>query len=173
MDIGLIFRLLEDMESWLDITKKLRSEGSLEKTMEHLSETLRKHPDNPSVHYQIAWTHDALGKESDAVPAYEKAIALGLKGEELEGAYLGLGSTYRCLGDYQNSNRIFSKAISEFPQNGALKAFSAMTQYNLGNTQAGFKILLEELVRSSSDEKIKAYKKALLFYSDKLDQKFE
>jgi hypothetical protein len=35
-------------------------------------------PRDSVVHYQIAWAHDALGKEAHAAPAYEKAISLGL-----------------------------------------------------------------------------------------------
>lgn len=161
------------MSNWLEVAKKLRSERSFEKTMEHLLKVLQDNPNEPSVHYQIACTHDALGKEVDAAPAYEKAIHLGLKGEELAGAYLGLGSTYRCLGEYQDSDRILSKAIIEFPDNGALRAFYAMTQYNLGNSKEALEVLLKELVRSSADENIKIYQRALLFYSENLDQKFE
>jgi len=161
------------MEKWLDEVKKLRSEGSFETTMAYLTKILDQRPDDPMVHYQIAWTHDALGKEADAAPAYEKAIALGLTGEALQGAYLGLGSTYRCLGDYQNSKRVLEKAISLFPENGALKAFFALTQYNLKNYSAAMELLLKELVRSSGDKEIKSYSRALLFYADKLEETFE
>lgn len=161
------------MENWLQQVQKLRSEGSFEKTMEYLRTLLNQRPDDPLVHYQIAWTHDALGKEADAVPAYEKAISLGLTGKDLEGALLGLGSTYRCLGDYPNSERILKKAISLFPENSALKCFFALTQYNLKNASGAIEILLKELVRTTSDEEIKKYAPAFLFYADKLDEKFE
>lgn len=162
-----------NMGNWLEIAAKLRSEGSLEETIAFLSAILNERPNDPLVHYQIAWTHDVLGKESDAVLSYEKAIALGLAGSELEGAYLGLGSTYRCLGDYQNSERVLSKAISLFPENGALKAFFAITQYNMKNYSAAMKLLVTELVRTSTDDKIKSYSRALLFYADKLDEVFD
>lgn len=158
---------------WLEQVKKLRSEDSFEKTMEFLSQKLQSFPNDPMVHYQIAWTHDALGKESDAAPAYEKAIALGLSGNDLEGAYLGLGSTYRCLGDYQNSKRILEKGVQLFPKNGALKTFLAMTLFNLQNHSLAMEILIKELVNSSNDEKIQTYRRALLNYSEKLSETFE
>ncbi|WP_246321240.1 tetratricopeptide repeat protein [Paenibacillus germinis] len=39
----------------------------------------------------------------EAVPFYKKSLELGLSGEERQGAYLGLGSTYRTLGMYDHS----------------------------------------------------------------------
>ena len=161
------------MKNWLEHTKQLRAEGSFGRTMDFLNDVLNDQPNDPLVHYQIAWTHDALGKESDAAPAYEKAISLGLSGENLEGAYLGLGSTYRCLGDYKNSERVLKKGISLFPENGALKVFYALTQFNLKNYSAAMDLVLKELIRTSADEKIKSYRRALLFYSDKLNETFE
>jgi tetratricopeptide (TPR) repeat protein len=161
------------MQNWLEQTKKLRAAGDFEKTMEFLAGISSERPNDPQVYYQIAWTHDALGKESDAAPAYEKAIALGLLGEDLEGAYLGLGSTYRWMGDYQNSQRVLKKAVELFPENGALKAFSALTQFNLKNYASAMELLLKELVRTSADEKIKSYGNAILFYSDKLERTFD
>lgn len=158
--------------NWRDIVAGLRSEGSFSKTMAYLQELLKDAPDDADIFYQIAWTHDALGKEADAVSAYESAIALGLSGEDLEGAYLGLGSTYRNLGDYHNSKRVFEDGIARFPNNGALRVFFSITLYNLGDHPRAMEMLLRELVRSSSDEKVKAYSKALLFYSDKLDEIF-
>lgn len=161
------------MKDWIENVKILRAEGSLEKTIEYLSCILTNNPNSPSVYCQIAWTHDALGKEADAAPAYEMAISLGLEGEDLEGAYLGLGSTYRCLGDYQNSERVLKKGISLFPENKALCAFYALTQYNLRNFSASIELLLQLLAQTTTDEKIKRYRQALLFYSDKLDETFE
>ncbi|MEK6555339.1 MAG: tetratricopeptide repeat protein [Bdellovibrionota bacterium] len=159
--------------NWLDAVTEARKRGSFEDAMQILTAELSQRPNDGVVHYQIAWTHDALGKEFDAAPAYETAIALGLTGEDLEGAYLGLGSTYRCLGDYKNSERVLKKAISLFPENGALKVFFALAQYNLQNYSAAVELLLKELVRTSDDKNIKTYSRALLFYSDKLKQKFE
>jgi tetratricopeptide (TPR) repeat protein len=161
------------MEDWIEQTKKLRSEGSFERTIAYLNGLLSENQNDPMVHYQIAWTHDALGKEADAAPAYEKAISLGLSGEALEGAYLGLGSTYRCLGDYINSERVLKKGMSLFPENAALRVFYALTHFNLKNYSNAVKLLMKELVRTSADEKIKSYGRALLFYSDKLNETFE
>lgn len=159
--------------NWVEKVKALRASGSLEDTIQYLNEILKTNPADPVVHYHVAWTHDALGKETDAVPAYEKAIALGLAGKDLEGAYVGLGSTYRCLGEYENSKRTFEKGIALFPENGALKVFLAMTLFNLRDHEKAMELLIKELAKSSTDPAIQTYRRALLHYSDKLNETFE
>ncbi|MCM2352155.1 MAG: tetratricopeptide repeat protein [Pseudobdellovibrio sp.] len=160
-------------QAQIDKVTALRKEGSFEKTMAYLQDLLKTNSNNPMIYYHVAWTHDALGKEADAAPAYEKAIALGLSGENLEGALLGLGSTYRCLGDYQNSKQVFAQAMQSFPDNGAFKVFNALTEYNLKNHSEAMRLLIMELVKTSNDSNIQKYARALEFYADKLDQTFE
>lgn len=166
---------ISEMEKidWIEKVKAFRASGSFENTMQYLLEVMKDNPSDPVVHYQVAWTHDALGRESDAAPAYEKAMALGLSGNDLEGAYLGLGSTYRCLGDYENSKRILEKGISRFPENGALKAFLAMTLFNLRDHEQAMELLIKELTKSSNDPAIQTYRRALMNYSDKLNETFD
>lgn len=88
----------------------------------------------------------------------------------MQNALIGLGSTYRVLGDYKKSRDVLEKAIKEFPDNIAMKVFYAMTLYNLNECSRAMEILLNCLVKTSSDETIKKYGKAIEFYSDKLDQ---
>ena len=160
-------------QAHIDQVTALRKEGSFEKTMAYLQELLLASPNDAMIYYHIAWTHDALVKETDAVANYEKAMSLGLSGENLEGALLGLGSTYRCLGDYQNSKRVLVRAIEDFPNNGAFKVFNALTEYNLKNHSEAMRLLIMELVKTSNDPQIQKYARALEFYSNKLDQTFE
>lgn len=114
-----------------------------------------------------------LGKEAEAVPFYEKGIKLGLDEEELEGALVGLGSTYRTLGEYEKSKSTFVKGIELFPNNKALQVFYAMTLYNLNEHSKAIELLLKCLTETTRDEEIISYKKAIEFYSDKLDEVWE
>jgi tetratricopeptide (TPR) repeat protein len=92
---------------------------------------------------------------------------------ELEGALLGLGSTYRCLGEYAKSLAVFERAIKLYPENRAFRVFKSLCDYNVGHADVAIRALLTELVETTNSEDIKQYGRALLFYSDKLDQKFE
>lgn len=154
----------------LEEALSLREQKKLDESNSIMLELVEEHPDNPEINYQCAWSYDVLGEEAKAVPYYERAIDLGLSGEDLEGAFLGLGSTYRSLGHYQSSKQVFEKGIKLFPDNQALKVFLSMTLYNLNQHNQAMEILLKCVVETTSDINIKAYSKAIKFYSDKLDK---
>ncbi|QZY56927.1 tetratricopeptide repeat protein [Crassaminicella profunda] len=154
----------------LDNAIALRKEGKLKESNEILINLANEYPDNSIINYQCAWSFDVMGLEKQAVPYYEKAILMGLADNDLQGAFLGLGSTYRTLGEYKKSKEVFEKALAKFTNDKAMKVFYAMTLYNLGEHAKAMEILLTNLAKTSSDENIKQYKKAIEFYSDKLDK---
>ena len=91
------------MRNELERAVYLRENGRTGEARELLLTLVAERPDDPQVNYQCAWVHDLLGREHEAVPFYERAIEEGLTGGDLEGAMLGLGSTYRALGVYQRA----------------------------------------------------------------------
>ncbi|MFB7303222.1 tetratricopeptide repeat protein [Heyndrickxia sporothermodurans] len=149
---------------------QLREEGHLIESNELLIQLAKEHHGDPVINYQCAWSYDVLGEEREAVPYYEKAISLGLEGEDLEGALLKLGSTYRTLGEYEKSRRTFLKGIELFPHNHAIRVFYAMTLFNLKDHNQAMEILLKSIAETSNDPQLVSYKRAIEFYSDKLDQ---
>ena len=148
---------------------ELRKNNKPEEAKQILTALLQSNPNDPDINYQMAWTCDFMGKEFEAVPFYEKAIANGLK-EDRSGAMLGLGSTYRCLGEYEKSLKVFDQALNEFPENRSLKVFRALTYYNLGKAEESVSQLLIQLLDTTKDDSIKLYERALRFYSDKLNE---
>ncbi|MBU5313843.1 tetratricopeptide repeat protein [Tissierella carlieri] len=154
----------------LETAIRLREEGKLKESNEILINLVKEYPNDAMVNYQCAWSFDVLGLEINAVPYYEKAILIGLDDEDLQSAFLGLGSTYRTLGQYEKSKQVFEKALFRFPENRAIKVFYAMTLYNLKEHSKAMEILLCNLIQTSLDGNIKKYKKAIEFYSDKLDE---
>lgn len=84
--------------------------------------------------------------------------------------YLRLGSTFRTLGKYQQSQETLSKAIALFPENQALQVFYAMTLYNLNEHSNAMELLLNCIANSSTDVNIQKYKRAIQFYAEKLDE---
>ncbi len=149
---------------------ELRKKNKPDDALVILRNLIQSFPKDPNVNYQMAWTCDFMGKESEAVPYYETAIANGLTGEDRRGAMLGLASTYRCLGEYEKSLQLFDKAIAEFPDYRPLKVFRALTLFNVGKFHHSVGELLVQLLDTTSDDEIKAYERALRFYSDKLDE---
>ena len=158
------------MEKELFAALQWRGAGQYDKSSRLLLDLVQKFPDDPLILYQYAWSLDLLGEERKAVCFYEKAISLGLPEEEMEGALLGLGSTYRTLGDYEKASGLFLQAIKQYPDNRALHVFYAMTLYNLEKHEKAMEVLLTVLVETTADENILKYKKAIRFYSDKLNE---
>lgn len=149
---------------------ELRRNGNLKQSNKLLLTLVKESPGDAYVNYQCAWSYDVLGKESKAVPFYENAIHFGLEGKDLAGAILGLGSTYRTLGEYEQSKNTFKKGIELFPDNKAIQVFYSMTLYNLGEHSSAMELLLKCLMETTADDEILSYKKAIDFYSSRLDE---
>lgn len=158
------------MEQMLEKALDLRGKGQLKESNNILIDLVQNFPNHASLNYQCAWSFDVLGEETKAVPYYEKAIELGLPSKELEGALIGLGSTYRTIGEYKKSKETFLKGLKLFPDNHAIKVFYSMTLYNLEEYQQAMEVLLLCLVNTTSDDEIRNCEKAIRFYADKLNE---
>ena len=152
---------------------ELREQGDLNQSKNILLKLLEQDPDNAFLNYQCAWSHDASGEERKAVPYYEKAIRSGLEKSNLEDALVGLGSTYRTLGEYEKSRETFLKGIELFPDNRAIQVFYAMALYNLKEHHQAMEILLKNLAETTNDVDIEKFGRAIRFYADKLDTTWE
>jgi len=152
---------------------RLRERGEHEAARTILLHLVEEMPMAPEVWYQCAWIHDVMGLEREAAPYYVRALELGITGEDRQGAFLGLGSTYRTLGMYRESKAIFEQAMAEFPAQREYPVFYAMTLYNLQEHSQAMQILLEQLSETSADQGIQSYRTAIAFYADKLDQRWD
>lgn len=158
------------METSLKAAVALRNDGKAEEAKVMLMELYEQNDSDAELLYQLAWTHDVLGLEREAVPFYEQSLAMGLSSEERVGALLGLGSTYRTLGDYEKSKQLLAQASHEYPENKEFLVFLAMAQHNLGEHSQAMELLLRLLADTSVDKGIRSYSKAISYYSDKLEQ---
>jgi tetratricopeptide (TPR) repeat protein len=149
---------------------KLRESQKHEEACQLLLGLHSEFPNDPQVNYQCAWIHDLLGLEREAIPFYERAIQTGLSGDELKSALLGMGSTYRCIGEYHKSIDTLKYALTLFPNAHEFKVFLAMAYYNINEHAKAMELLLNSLAHTSSAEGILRYQRAIRFYSDKLNQ---
>jgi Flp pilus assembly protein TadD len=157
-------------EARLERAAALREQGELAEARTLLVELRAEFPGDAHVAVQTAWVHDSLGLEDDAVEHYEAAIAGDLTDEELRGALLGLGSTYRTLGRDDDSARVFRTATGRFPDDLALRVFQALTNYNLGRSRDAVADLVRVLLQSTSDPSILRYRRSLAAYAEDLDR---
>ncbi|QYA44826.1 tetratricopeptide repeat protein [Macrococcoides bohemicum] len=135
-----------------------------------LFELLELNKNNPDVNYHVGVSFDNAGFTLDAIPYYEKSIELGLNTIDLERCYLGLGSSYRLVGEYEKAVKVLKTGVKLYPTNKALQTFLSIAYYNVGNYKEALEITLNNLVDTSDDEKIKFFNKPLKFYANHLDE---
>jgi tetratricopeptide (TPR) repeat protein len=160
------------MEEQLTRLRQLDSEGKQEEALSLAQTLLAENPDSPDVHFEYACVLDGQGREREAIPYYEKAIAGGLSGEKLEAATINLGSSYRALGEYEQAIHVWREGLQRFGDNRALQIFIAIGLYNLGYYQEAVHLLLRNVAETSNDPWVQSYQRAILFYSDKLNEKW-
>jgi len=145
-----------------------RHGGQVAQVLKQLKELDAQFPNVAEINYQLAWTCDVLGREAEALPYYEKAVALGLPANELAGALLGLGSTLRNLGKLERSAEVLRSGQAQFPDNREFDVFLALTLHNLGQHTEATKLLLTVIADTSEDPGLTAYQRAIRFYAGKL-----
>jgi tetratricopeptide (TPR) repeat protein len=148
---------------------RLREQGNAEEARTRLLELCEQWPEHRGIAYQTAWAHDVLGLEAEAVPHYERALAgEGLGQDDRSDALLGLGSTYRVLGRYDEAEESLRRAAGEFPVHGGLRAFLAMALFNNDRHEEAVGLLLELLAATSRDESVRKYRRAIEYYAKDL-----
>ncbi|MED3486169.1 tetratricopeptide repeat protein [Bacillus toyonensis] len=157
------------MEHLLKQAIKLRNEKKYAQSREILI-GLTNFTKDAEVLYQCAWIHDVMGLETEAVPYYEQAIANGLDGESLCGAYIGLGSTYRCIGEYEKAIVVLEAGVKKFPENDPMRVFLSLAKYNVNEHESAMKLLLETVVKV---DEVKEFERAISFYKDHLNKVFK
>lgn len=150
----------------------LRAEGRIEEARQHGLLQLIEHPQHAELHYEVACLHDTLGRETQAIPLYQKAIALGLSEASLRGAWLGLGSSYRSTGQYAEALAAFEQGLARFPDATEFRVFRAMACYNLGHHKEGMESLLAVLAVTTTAPDLTPYRRAIALYAEDLDRRW-
>jgi len=165
------------MSASTDIAKKiaeavqLREMGDLDAARRLLIALLEcGNHDHLLVNYQLAWTLDRMGLETEAAPYYERAIATGLAGDDVRGALLGLGSTYRVIGRDTDAVHTLAAGVARFPDDGAMRTFYALALHSAGEHTRATQEFLRVILASSADPQIGHYRNALTEYMQHPDE---
>ena len=157
-----------------------QDQAMLEEARTLLLELVADYPHEAEITYQTAIVHDNLGRGREALPFYTRALEQGLSGSDTattllkrERAFLGLGSTYRVLGAYQQAEETLQRGLEEFPQSRAPQVFLALALYNTQNHQKAMELVLTTLLETTADEALQYYKRGLLYYASHLDETWE
>ena len=146
-----------------------RTYGQLAATLPRLVALDARHPHVAEINYQIAWTCDVLGRPAEALPRYEKSVALGLPPNQLSGALLGLGATLAALGRLEQSAEVLRSGRSQFPEQREFDAFLALTLQRQGRSADAVRLLVDTLCATTDDPGLTACQRALRHAAAQLD----
>jgi tetratricopeptide (TPR) repeat protein len=147
----------------------LRNESQFTQALAILLDLYNAHPDDAKVNYELACTYDPQGVEDEAIGFYEHAIECGLEGDDLRGALLGLGSSYRVIERYADSVRVLQKGIETFPKAEEFRVFLALSLHNMGDHREALRLLLTHIGDFSSDAGVQRYRRAMHHYAEHPD----
>ena len=152
---------------------ELRSENQTTEALAILLDLVERHPHDAKVNFELACTYDSQGVEDEAIGFYEHAIQHGLGGEDLRGALLGLGSSYRCVERFGDSARTLQKGAALFPEANEFDIFLALTRYNMGEHAEAMRLLMAHVAGHSADPAVQRYRRAIGFYAENLDPPYD
>lgn len=122
-------------------------------------------PGDARIVYEVAGVHDAAGREAEAVPLYERAIALGLREPHRHRARVQLASSLRALGRLAEARELLRALEHERPESAAVTAFAALTDLDLGSGPAAVAGLIDALLARATDDDARLYRGALIRYA--------
>lgn len=160
-------------EETIHEARELRRADELEESQALLLDLLKKHPKDPLVLYEVAGSYDVLGEEPKAIPYYQQAIRAGLDGDDLQECLVCLGSSLRYVGKYEEAVAILQKAEKSADDNYSAHVFLALAYYSDGQDDKAVELLLDLLLKTTTDENILAYADALEYYKENLDETWE
>lgn len=100
-----------------------------------------REPRTATEHLASAFGHDKAGRESKAVPEYERALKLGLEPADQRIALICLASSYRNLGQLNEALAVISKARRAFVHDAVVDSFAALILVDSGQPQRAVRLL--------------------------------
>lgn len=115
--------------------------------------------------YELGGEHDSAGREEQAIPHYERALALGLRKDLVPGALLQLGSSLRNVGRTDEAVALFDDAVARFPDHAALRLFRAFALATAGRDREALVDVLELARTRIEAPEIDRYRRSLENYT--------
>ncbi len=130
-------------------------------------EIFNNYRENSVYLFEYANALDFLGKETEAIPLYQKALGLGLSGKIKTRAEIQLGSSLSVIGENESAIEILNKVNRETGDPVAL-AFLCIALFRSGELEKSLKASLSFIV-SGNQGLLPQYKRALSQYLDEIE----
>jgi tetratricopeptide (TPR) repeat protein len=157
---------MTDLAALIQAGRDLEKDGSEAQAIAYFQQLVAQYPDDAAVQYETGGAYDFAGQEAAAIPHYERAIALGLGGEDAPRVRLQLGSSLRNVGRHDEAAALLDEACQQYPDYLPLKAFYALALYSAGQSEKAVPLLLGALLLQP--EALDGYGRALSYYVDEI-----
>jgi tetratricopeptide (TPR) repeat protein len=124
--------LTPELENAIALGYARRDRTNMAPTISYFEQLLAQHPAHPVLTYEVAGAYDTAGEETTAKGLYERALDLGLDGDQLRRCLCQYGSTLRWLGELDASLAVLRRARTQFPESESIRVFLALTLNELG-----------------------------------------
>lgn len=141
-----------------------------EERLEYFGEIYRRFPKNPRLSYEYGGVFDYLGIEEKAIPLYNEAIEGGLSGSFRIKALIQLGSSYRNVGRYRESQEVLEIALRESENDPAAVIFLSLTLLSSGKSSEAALLALRHIYNGDG-ELLHRYRKPIGSYLKEIEGK--
>ncbi|SFT13833.1 tetratricopeptide repeat protein [Paenibacillus sp. BC26] len=156
-----------NLPNLLQSAANLRLEGNLQAAYDALVPLTTTAADHPTIMLEMALTLDAMDREGEAIPYYEKALRHELNAEQRCTALLCLGSSLRNVGRIEHAKQILARAIAELPDHIGLRCFYALSQCSAGDKAGAIGTLMQAILQLCPDS-VKPFAQGLRRYADEI-----
>ncbi len=106
----------ENADIYLDIAKAYALAGENEKVTETLELMFSAVPKEPWTHESVGWLYLGIEQYKEAASSFEQAINFGT---DSEGAYQGLATAFKSLGDHKKAVEVLEEALATLENTGS------------------------------------------------------
>ena len=137
--------------------RALLDRGRKSEAVAYFAELRKRRSESARVHLQSAFVLDRLGREGEAVPLYERALSLGLRGTDARDAHVCLASSLRNVGRPQQGFDLLESAKPRFEGDVVFELFFALLATEIGRPNEAIRQLVKSLLRESPAEDLGRY----------------
>ena len=159
---------MSDWKPELDAIVGARHGGRVDHLLDLLRKLDARYPNVAEINHQLAWTLETHGKPAEALPHYEKAVALGLAPNEHANALIGLATTLRSLGQAARAAEVLRSGRLQFPDNREFDMFLSLALHDLGDHAEALRLALIALADTTEDPGLTAHQRAIRHEADRL-----
>ena len=152
----------------LDAITGARHGGQTEGTLAQIEALDTRHPNIAEIAFQRAWTLESLGRETEALPHYQRAIALGLAPHEQSAALIGLATCQRAAGRPDAAAATLESGRTQFPDQPEFDAYLALVRHDQGRHAEALQLAITTLLDTSDDPGINAHQRNLRHFAARL-----